>query len=93
MLFNPSGQYFAPEFGNDLRQIVMGGHHYIYVTRQEYDGCESMATKLFNKWCNYEIKAIAAVTWTAWPVGVPSHPLLSVQEGLVKRSQSPIESR
>ena len=84
MLFNPSGQYFAPEFGNDLRQIVMGGHHYIYVTRQEYDGCESMATKLLpTSGATTKIKAIAAVTWTAWPVGVPSHPLLSVQEGLI----------
>ena len=85
MLFNPSSQYFATELGNnDLRTLVMGGHHFIYVTRQEYDGCAALGPKL-SKTANAltKIKAIASITWTSWPVGVPSHNLLPLEEGLI----------
>ncbi|MEZ4910954.1 MAG: hypothetical protein R2774_08835 [Saprospiraceae bacterium] len=84
MLFNPSSQYFADLGNNDLRSLVMGGHHFIYVTRQEYDGCESLGSKLTSTSnALTKIKAIASITWTSWPVGVPSHTLLPLEEGLI----------
>ena len=45
MLYNPSDRFFqgATDFGgiNEQRydNLFMGGHHYVYVTRQDYDGC------------------------------------------------------
>ena len=68
MLFNPSSQLFnddTPIPGvSDPRDLILGGQHYIYVTRQEYDGCADLHDRisdgLFGK-----IDALPAVTWAS----------------------------
>ncbi|MBK9255598.1 MAG: hypothetical protein IPM42_08945 [Saprospiraceae bacterium] len=84
LIYNPSSQLFSNEPVQDIRALVAGGQHYIYVTRQEYDGCASMEPRLrkgvttLNK-----IKAPPAITWVAFPIGVNSAPLLPLDKGLI----------
>lgn len=85
MIYNPSTQVISDKVAqNDLRAVVAGGQHYIYVTRQEYDGCASLATKLrkgastLNK-----IKGGASVTWVSFPMANPSAPMTNIANGLI----------
>jgi len=85
MIYNPSSQIISDKVAqNDLRAVVAGGQHYIYVTRQEYDGCTTLATKLrkgastLNK-----IKGGASVTWVSFPMSNPSAPMASIANGLI----------
>lgn len=101
MLFNPSSQtvleplIFRDPITNELIgsfpfvAFIGGGQHYIYVTRQEYDGCTSFASKLKRN-SNGAVasqvnrgKVGAAVTWTSFPIGVSSAPLLPLDKGLI----------
>ncbi|MBC7883936.1 MAG: hypothetical protein H7X99_00575, partial [Saprospiraceae bacterium] len=88
LIFNPSSQLVAEGVQVPLG-IVLGGQHYIYVTRQEYDECKTINDKLkktasgagpstINK-----TKAAAAVTWVSFPLGVASAPMLSLDKGLI----------
>ncbi len=69
MLFNPSNQLFSDEVAGvgglaDNREVIMGGHHFVYVTRQDYDGCAGLHTQLqdglFGK-----VDALPAITWSS----------------------------
>ncbi len=83
LIFNPSSQVIADNI-QDFRAAVMGGQHYIYVTRQEYDGCKTLEGKL-KKGSSTLTKAKAgpAVTWVSFPIGVASDTLLSIDKGLI----------
>ena len=96
LIFNPSSEAVVENFvvrnpstgdilgATDPRAWVAGGQHYIYVTRQEYDECKLLETKLrkgastLNK-----AKAGPAVTWVSFPLGVSSAPMLSLDKGLI----------
>jgi hypothetical protein len=46
MIWNPSTELFlgdAPLLSLGPYSNIVGGQHYIYVTRQEYDGCAALA--------------------------------------------------
>ncbi|MBT8233132.1 MAG: hypothetical protein HKO66_04300 [Saprospiraceae bacterium] len=72
MLFNPSSQLFnndippTPGLENPA-DLILGGHHYIYVTRQEYDGCEDLHGKLEGANVNVfgKIDGLPAITWSS----------------------------
>jgi hypothetical protein len=84
MIFNPSNQLFTdPDAG--LFFPVAGGQHYIYVTRMKYDGCAAIAAKLASGSTNpvNRSKALACITWTAFPIGVAGAPLLPIEQGLI----------
>ena len=83
LIFNPSSQLIADNV-QDARAAVMGGQHYIYVTRQEYDGCKALEGKL-RKGSSTLTKAKAgpAITWVSFPIGVASDTLLSIDKGLI----------
>jgi hypothetical protein len=84
MIFNPSSQITTGIPGLIQEGFpVFGGQHYIYVTRQEYDGCEGLATRLNSNNIDQRSVALAAVTWTSFPLGVTSAPLRSIQQGLI----------
>jgi hypothetical protein len=86
MVFNPSSSVIAFDAPlNDLRQqIFAGGQHYIYVTRQEYDGCAELGQRL-RRTANFQNKWIpmASITWTSVALGRISAPMLSMADGLV----------
>ncbi|MFZ1751462.1 MAG: hypothetical protein WAU01_14780, partial [Saprospiraceae bacterium] len=83
LIYNPSSQTIAQGI-QDFRVAVFGAQHYIYVTRQEYDECKTLETRLrkgsstLNK-----AKAGPAVTWVSFPLGVASAPMLSLANGLI----------
>jgi len=91
MIFNPSSETLIgipgivelnPDFPN-IGFPVFGGQHYIYVTRQEYDGCEGLATRLRSNNIDQRSVALGAVTWTSFPMGVTSAPMRSIEGGLI----------
>ncbi len=84
MIWNPSSDLFTTQntgaaVGSYLN--LVGGQHYVYVTRQEYDGCEAMSEKLTSGGLFNTIDAISFITWTAIPI--PKEPLLSLEDGLI----------
>ncbi|MDF1696552.1 MAG: hypothetical protein P1U56_11990 [Saprospiraceae bacterium] len=85
MIWNPSTDIFtAGTFGAftlGLYNSLLAGQHFIYVTRQEYDGCETLADQLGSGGLINKINGVSFITWTAIPT--PQEPLLSLEEGLI----------
>ena len=89
MIWNPSTNLFATDgllFGiiNPTLAIynaLISGQHFIYVTRQEYDGCAALAEQLGSGGLLNKINGVSFITWTAVPT--PMEPLLSLEEGLI----------
>ncbi len=93
MMFNPS-DVTARQITNQALfnpySFPMGGQHFIYVTRQKYDGCADMlqwlepdnVTTSSKKYTN-KIKAIPNITWTALMLLPPGKKMLSYAEGLI----------
>ncbi len=84
MIWNPGTDLF--HFGPNVGQVgnynnILGGQHYIYVTRQEYDGCQALSELLETGGLFNLVDVVSFVTWTAIPT--PSEPLLSLEEGLI----------
>lgn len=90
MLFNPSSELFAggnfpaPDAGTAI-QVIMGGHHYIYVTRQEYDECADLHSRLDNPNLNTfdKIDALPAITWASMVLLPDGVEMLPYSEGAV----------
>jgi hypothetical protein len=88
MVFNPSDQLFRingpvpPTAG--IIEFIVGGGHIIYVTRQEYDGCEDMHAKLsasnnlFGK-----IDVGKAITWSSMVILQDGQSMLPYDQGAV----------
>jgi len=101
MIFNPSSQLYIDDLVIkdpvtdeiitiiDPKGIVAGGQHYIYVTRQEYDGCASFATKMMRGEDGSiprsldRAKVSTAITWTSFPILPKDTRLLPLSEGLI----------
>lgn len=88
MLFNPTDQLYriggpVPASAGII-EFVVGGGHIIYVTRQEYDGCEEMHDKLsasnnlFGK-----IDVGKAITWSSMVILQDGASMLPYDEGAV----------
>jgi hypothetical protein len=98
LIFNPSSQAVIedfvirhPETGaiigvTDPRAYVVGGHHYIYVTRMEYDECQSFYSRLrysvsgSSPSLNNKHRVLSSVTWTCIPV---PQAMLPLSQGLI----------
>lgn len=84
MLFNPSNQTIIPTQGSITQlEFFLGGQHFVYVTKQPYDGCATLRRDL-DRTGVPKARALASVTWTAIPVldvNVPS--MLPLNEGLI----------
>ena len=85
MMFNPSAQAaIETPAGNEQSpfDLVLGGMHYMYVTRQPYDECEFIKEKLEEPLTFRRIDALELITWAG--IGLGSEiPMLSYSEGLV----------
>ena len=91
MLFNPNDQLFL---GGDnvgfigpqsAIEVFMGGHHYIYVTRQEYDGCADLRDRLDNPSLNTfdKIDALPSITWASMVLLPQGVEMLPYSEGAI----------
>jgi hypothetical protein len=82
MIWNPSSQFLgSAEPLSDFRNLVMGGQHFIYVTRQVYDECQDLADEFSNNIIGFE--NLGAITWTCFPMVSASTPLKSMEDGLI----------
>jgi hypothetical protein len=87
MMFNPVPLvYQPPQGGNPLtiHNFVAGAQHFVYVTNQEYDGGEELASRLRHE--NSPVpsrkrNALTDVTWVGFVV--PTRPMLDYSEGLI----------
>lgn len=83
LIFNPSSQLIS-ETATDIRQLVAGGQHYIYVTRQAYDGCALISERLRKGSSSInKQKAAPAVTWVSFPITTNSNKLNDLELGLI----------
>lgn len=98
LIFNPSSEAIIEDFVirnpntdeilgvSDLRAWVLGGHHYIYVTRMEYDGCSEIYDRLkysntgASPSLNNKYRVLSSVTWTSIPL--PTQ-MTSLEKGLI----------
>jgi len=87
MMWNPSDEIFAaPPIGvpPSIWNFVTGGQHMIYVTRQEYDGCEYIGTRLIKSSIfARKLKALETITWAGIPMLREGSELLSYGDGLI----------
>ena len=86
MMFNPSAQAaIAPDPNFDINpyNLVLGGMHYIYVTRQPYDECAFLNETINEQLSFRRIAAFEQITWAGIGLGTPDVPLLSYAEGLI----------
>lgn len=88
MMFNPTSQLFFGQLNpqtSSAVQVVMGGHHYIYVTRQEYDGCADLHDRLENPTLNTfdKIDALPAITWASMVLLPEGVEMLHYNEGAI----------
>ena len=86
LIWNPSTELFATgglanDNGAGVYNSFAGGQHYIYVTRQPYDGCEVLYEKFKSSSASKNIDGVSVITWTSMPI--PMEPLLSLDEGLI----------
>lgn len=83
LIFNPSSQINSNSDLNPLKYVA-GGQHYIYVTRDRYDGCFSYASYLGqNSTVLDQSKVNSAVTWISFPILAKGEQLLPLNQGLI----------
>ncbi len=91
MIFNPTSQFITPDspesqpdFG--IFNLVGGGQHFVYVTRQKYDGCELLFGDLQpSNNPSVKFNGLSLVTWSAFPINSvgENNALLSVADGII----------
>jgi len=85
MVWNPTSDLVLASTGNITPlELFLGGQHYIYVTRQKYDGCVTLRRDL-DRTGVVKARALANVTWCAIPYVTPD-PTISMRtlnEGLI----------
>lgn len=83
LIFNPSSQINSNSDINPLKYVA-GGQHYIYVTRDSYDGCFSYGSYLDqNSTVLDQSKVNSAVTWVSFPILAKGAQLLPLNQGLI----------
>lgn len=83
MIFNPN-DVTIDESTNDFRKYIVGGHHFIYVTRQKYDECQQLSIGLKKGTNNFSKRnSLAAISWTSVPVLNKGQNLLPIEQGLI----------
>lgn len=89
MVWNPTSQILLSEEGQGVvvnpLTVYLGGQHYIYVTRQTYDGCADLKVDIDRTNVQVRARAIGQISWTAMPVLVndPTVSLLPLNDGLI----------
>jgi hypothetical protein len=82
MMFNPTSA-FNLGVTNNIFDVIAGGQHMVYVTKQAYDGCAKMKALLESKNNIKRTQVIREISWTFIPLLTPGEKLLSYGEGLI----------
>ncbi|MEM1319053.1 MAG: hypothetical protein AAGG75_02290 [Bacteroidota bacterium] len=82
MMWNPTSQVILNTGDNSIYNFMVGGQHFIYVTKQPYDECEEIRTRLSG---NNSAKrfALREITWASLPILAPGEQLTSYADGLI----------
>jgi len=90
MLYNPTDRLLTVNsFADFLNQgaameaLFAGGQHYIYVTRQEYDGCKEMRDSYGNGSFFTKTPIYRSVSWASMSMMQPGATILSYSDGVV----------
>ena len=87
MVWNPSDENFVDLDGSGnpsgTFELVMGGHHFVYVAATEYDECADIYTKLSAPSAGLSVQVFRNVIWTSFPVLPFGEEMLSMADGLV----------
>ncbi len=87
MIWNPNQFGFAPPTNgllSPLYQLYMGGQHFVYVTKDKYDGCAELHNIMSDETIFSSVKrgtVLGSVTYTGFPLS--NIPLLDISEGLI----------
>lgn len=83
LMWNPTDQIFADASCGlqGFLNLVFGGHHYIYVTKQKYDSCTALRTRLSNPTNTNMSFAIREITWCTMPLMFTNTSLLPLGNG------------
>ena len=83
MIWNPTDEVaFVAGQNAAFFPVLLGGQHYIYVTREKYDQCALLRERLDGS-LGAKIKAFEQITWTSMSLLVPGTELLPISEGLI----------
>lgn len=85
MAFNPSSQEILTTDGSfSLFNLYMGGQHFVYVTKQAYDGCAAIRTRLNpSPVGTTKVQAVKEITWTGLVVPESGQQMKSYKDGLI----------
>jgi hypothetical protein len=88
MIWNPNSQVFLEdlfaEFGVSPMAFFAGGQHYVYVTRQKYDECRQIYSRLVpRRSVTFKAPVFSQLTWAGFPIVNEDTELLSYDEGLI----------
>ncbi len=89
MLFNPTSELFLPANIQNQYIVSAGCHHFVYVTRQKYDGC-AQYQELFNPdrysgpaKATKKIPLVQQITWCGMFLSTPGTTYKSAADGLI----------
>lgn len=85
MMFNPTSQEILNTAGGfGLFNFYMGGQHFIYVTKQAYDGCAFIRTRLTpGPIGTLKVNAVREITWTGFPMLEVGQRMKAYKDGLI----------
>jgi hypothetical protein len=85
LIWNPSDQLLLePGITDTPLSYFLGGQHFIYVTKQAYDGCEMIHTRLDGaRGGLFKRPVFDEITWSGFPVLLPGQNLNSYDDGLI----------
>ncbi len=84
MMFNPNAIELLGISNIDLFPIFLGGQHFVYVTKQPYDSCQTIANQLRpSPSAITKVRAVNEITWAGLVYAQPGEQLLSYDEGLI----------
>ena len=90
MLYNPTDRMLTVNSFPDLLQqgipieaVFLGGQHFIYVTRTEYDGCQEIRASYGNGGFFRKRPIYQSVTWSSMSLMQPGQTILPYTDGVV----------
>ncbi len=87
MIWNPTDERFIITSGLvSMLNVYEGAQHYIYVTREKYDGCTALRAGLNEENTpppSGKVGALRKITWTSFALLAEGNSLLTYEEGLI----------
>lgn len=91
MMFNPTDVQFVglgavpnpQRFEPNINSMVFGGQHFVYVTYDEYDGCQYLWEEFSKPQTKKRIRPLSHIQWAGLVMAAPGTEMLSYADGLI----------